>query len=129
MKIEFDGKIFHIDFKKVMELISDIPQNERNIETTIDQQYIPSFEDEDEQSGDKLCLGGKTVSEHKETINENAVGIRYSFLKSLIEMMTVSTYDGNGDISEPKAFKDFTFRQVLAFNTLVELDILVEDEQ
>lgn len=114
---QIDGKVYYLNIDNLFSIVSDTPQKERPISTTITQVYG----DNDEIEGN-----AKEIVESKSNFNETMNNVRYDMLKNLITCLLTTTIDTEGAILRVTHLKDMTFAQGLCFNTLIEYNILSE---
>lgn len=114
---QIDGKVYYLNIDNLFSIVSDTPQKERPISTTITQVYG----DNDEIEGN-----AKEIVESKSNFNETMNNVRYDMLKNLITCLLTTTVDTDGAILRVIHLKDMTFAQGLCFNTLIEYNILSE---
>lgn len=114
---QIDGKVYYLNLDNLFSIVSDTPQKERPISTTITQVYG----DNDEIEGN-----AKEIVESKSNFNETMNNVRYDMLKNLITCLLTTTVDTDGAILRVTHLKDMTFAQGLCFNTLIEYNILSE---
>ena len=116
--VEIDGKYYIIDLDKLMAWIVETPTNEKNITTMTTMSYPISNDDEDE-------IAQKEVSETKSTLNEIMNNVRYDFVRILLNtLFTTFTTELNQVLTF--SFKDLSFAQKIAFNTLMAKKIITE---
>lgn len=114
--IDIDGKYYIIDMDAVMKWVSETPNSEKNINTITTMTY-PVIEGEE--------MVEKEISENKSSLNEIFNNVRYDFIRILINtLFTTFTTDLNQILSF--SFKDLSFAQKIAFNTLLAKKIIIE---
>jgi hypothetical protein len=121
--LEIDGKYYSINMDKVIEFITEGESSTQ----TISQNYGLPIDDEGKVSPD-IKLISKDVSETKESVNENLSNLRYSILTYFLNILMTPLSDGAGNIILNESMKTLHFGQVLAFNTLYEMEIIYEIE-
>ncbi len=111
--IDFNGRKYVMDLKKVLEFIYDNPEKKHNYETVITQSYgYPTTMSPEEVGNSEMQLISKETTENKSSMNEVMTNIRYDLLKYLFGML---------DINPEESWK-FEF----AFNTLLRENIIIE---
>lgn len=116
--IEINGKYYIIDMDKLMSWVSETPISERNINTTTTMTF-PITNDGDED------IIEKEISETKSTMNDAMNSIRYDFVRILINsLFTTLVSDVNQILTY--SLNDLTFAQKIAFNTLLDRNIIKE---
>ena len=114
--IDIDGKYYIIDMDAVLKWVSETPNSEKNINTITTMTY-PVIEGEE--------IVEKEISENKSSLNEIFNNVRYDFIRILINtLFTTFTTDLNQILSF--SFKDLSFAQKIAFNTLLAKKIIIE---
>lgn len=114
--IDIDGKYYIIDMDAVLKWVSETPNSEKNINTITTMTY-PVIEGEE--------MVEKEISENKSSLNEIFNNVRYDFIRILINtLFTTFTTDLNQILSF--SFKDLSFAQKIAFNTLLAKKIIIE---
>ena len=114
--IDIDGKYYIIDMDAVLKWVSETPNSEKNINTITTMTY-PVIEGEE--------MVEKEISENKSSLNEIFNNVRYDFIRILINtLFTTFTTDLNQILTF--SFKDLSFAQKIAFNTLLAKKIIIE---
>ena len=117
--IEIEGKYYVIDMDKMMAWVVETPASEKNINTITTMSY-PITNDDDEEE-----IVEKEVSENKSTLNETMNNVRYDFIRILLNtIFTTVTNNMNQIITLTP--EDLSFGQKLAFNTLINKNIIKE---
>lgn len=112
--IDIDGKYYIIDMDAVMQWVSETPNSEKNINTITTITY-PIIDGEE--------VVEKEVSENKSSLNDTMNNVRYDFIRILLNtLLTTFTNEMNQIVSY--SYKDLTFAQKLAFNTLMSKKII-----
>ena len=114
--IEIGGKHYKIDMDALMSWVSETPVTEKNINTITTLSYPITEED----------MVEKEITENKSTLNDVFNNVRYDFVRSLINTLLTITVDGMGNVFGTR-IEDFTFGQILAFNTLLAKKIIIEE--
>lgn len=119
--VEFEGKLFLIDFDKLMSLVYDLPDVTKEKTKTETWQYV-----QDEDNRPDFRIVQKEVSENTANNVETLGNIKYDFMKNLLNLIVSPISDDNGNILKINTFSDMYFGQVLAFNTLINEGIIIE---
>lgn len=115
---QIDDKIYFLNLDAVFALVSETPNTEKMINTTITQYY--GGEEEGKVNN------GKEIVESKSNLNDTMNNVRYDFIKYLISCVLSHGVNSDGSPFGIKSLKDLTFGQGLCFNTLIEYKILCE---
>jgi hypothetical protein len=114
--IDIDGKYYIIDMDAVMKWVAETPNSEKNINTITTMTY-PIIEGEE--------MVEKEISETKSNLNEIMNNVRYDFVRILLNtLFTTFTTELNQVLTF--SFKDLSFAQKIAFNTLMAKKIITE---
>ena len=117
--IEIEGKYYVIDMDKMMAWVVETPASEKNINTITTMSY-PITNDDDEEE-----IVEKEVSENKSTLNETMNNVRYDFIRILLNTI-LTTFTNNMNQIITLTPEDLSFGQKLAFNTLINKNIIKE---
>lgn len=117
--IEIEGKYYVIDMDKMMAWVVETPASEKNINTITTMSY-PITNDDDEEE-----VVEKEVSENKSTLNETMNNVRYDFIRILLNTI-FTTFTNNMNQIITLTPEDLSFGQKLAFNTLINKNIIKE---
>jgi hypothetical protein len=117
--IEIEGKYYVIDMDKMMAWVVETPASEKNINTITTMSYPITNEDDEEE------IVEKEVSENKSTLNETMNNVRYDFIRILLNTI-FTTFTNNMNQIITLTPEDLSFGQKLAFNTLVNKNIIKE---
>jgi len=117
--IEIEGKYYVIDMDKMMAWVVETPASEKNINTITTMSY-PITNDDDEEE-----IVEKEVSENKSTLNETMNNVRYDFIRILLNTI-FTTFTNNMNQIITLTPEDLSFGQKLAFNTLINKNIIKE---
>lgn len=117
--IEIEGKYYVIDMDKMMAWVVETPASEKNINTITTMSY-PITNDDDEEE-----IVEKEVSENKSTLNETMNNVRYDFIRILMNTI-FTTFTNNMNQIITLTPEDLSFGQKLAFNTLINKNIIKE---
>lgn len=117
---QIDGKIYYLNMDRIFQLIGEIPQKEKVVNTTITQYY---GRDEDPNANN-----GKEIVEAKSNTNETMSNVRYDFLKFIIYYLLSNKFENEGIPISIKHLNEMSFGQGLCLNTLIEYKILLEVE-
>lgn len=117
--IEIEGKYYVIDMDKMMAWVVETPASEKNINTITTMSY-PITNDDDEKE-----IVEKEVSENKSTLNETMNNVRYDFIRILLNTI-FTTFTNNMNQIITLTPEDLSFGQKLAFNTLINKNIIKE---
>lgn len=130
--IAFDGRYYAIDVDAFMKVVSTKEDSENEKDTTVTQSYgIPlvNIQGSDTQAvGDSIKLISKEITEANRNVNELMSGYRYNLINNLLSMLVTPISDGTGTIILTNTSSEMHFGQRLAFNTLLELGIIIEIE-
>lgn len=116
--IEIDGKYYIIDMDRMMSWICETPSPEKNIITITTMNYPITNDDEED-------IVEKEVTENKQTLNETMNNIRYDFVRIMINTL-MNTFMNNMNQIITMRTQDLSFGQKLAFNTLLDKNIIKE---
>lgn len=117
--ISINNKCYIIDLDKLMAWVSETPSSEKNISTITTMSY-PITNDDDEEE-----IVEKEVSENKSTLNETMNNVRYDFIRILLNTI-FTTFTNNMNQIITLTPEDLSFGQKLAFNTLINKNIIKE---
>lgn len=117
--IEIEGKYYVIDMDKMMAWVVETPASEKNINTITTMSYPITNDDEEEE------IVEKEVSENKSTLNETMNNVRYDFIRILLNTI-FTTFTNNMNQIITLTPEDLSFGQKLAFNTLINKNIIKE---
>lgn len=119
--IEFDGKVYAIDFDKLIEVVMKSSDGLKNKSKTETWGYLP----EEDGVSDFRVLE-KEISESTTDSLEALSTIRYDLIKNLLNLIVSPVVDENGNLIRLNDSDDMLFGQRLAFNTLVNEGIIIE---
>lgn len=114
-----DDKVYYLNLDALFALISETPNNEKMINTTITQFY-----GEDESNANQ----GKEIVETKSSLNETMNNVRYDFIKYIISCLLSNGLNNDGSQFMIMHLGELSFGQTLCLNTLIEYKILSEVE-
>lgn len=117
--IEIEGKYYVIDMDKMMAWVVETPASEKNINTITTMSYPITNNDDEEE------IVEKEVSENKSTLNETMNNVRYDFIRILLNTI-FTTFTNNMNQIITLTPEDLSFGQKLAFNTLINKNIIKE---
>lgn len=118
---QIDDKIYYLNLDAVFGMVTNTPNNEKPVNTTITQVY--GHDEDDNEIG-----GGKEIVETKSNLNDTMNNVRYDLVKNLIFTLLSISYDDDGTPRRVFHLSDLSFAQGLSFNTLIEYNFLQEIE-
>lgn len=126
--IEFDGKTYFVDVARFFEIATNMSSMDKTSDQTINQTYgyPASAFDKGIVNEDDFILVSKEVSESKANFNDSVCNIKYNFLQSMFQLITAPAVNMNGEPIVIENASQMHFGQMLAFNTFLELGIIVE---
>lgn len=117
---QIDDKVFYFNLDALFALISETPNNERMINTTITQYYgVNDVEN---------ANNGKEIVESKSSLNETMNNVRYDFVKYMVSCLLSNGISADGSPVNIMHLRDLSMGQILCLNTLIEYKILSEVE-
>ena len=119
--LEFEGKVYVIDFDKLMSLVTDLPDVSKEKTKTETWGYVS-----DEENKPDFRMIQKEVAENTTNGMETFGNIKYDFMKNLLNLIVSPISDDNGNLMRLESFGDMYFGQKLAFNTLINEGIIIE---
>lgn len=117
-----DGEYYYIDFYKMIDIVLSKNADEVDINTSISQVYAPL-----EEGNTNLTLASKEFTETRGNLNESMNNIRYDLLRIFVNNIILSPQE----VSMTEGYKTLSSMNVgqkLAFNTLLNLGIIIKAE-
>lgn len=126
--IEFDGKTYFVDVARFFEIVTGMGGVDKTSDQTINQTYgyPASAFDKGNVNEDDFILVSKEVSESKTNFNDSVCNIKYNFLQNIFQLVTAPSVNMNGEPIVIENASQMHFGQMLAFNTFLELGVIVE---
>lgn len=115
--IEFDGKSYAIDFEKLVSVISKTSE-------TKDTAKVETWGYNDGDNEFKVIQ--RELSENTNDGSSTYGTIRYDLMKNLLNLVVSPFADENGNIMQISRPEEMFFGQALAFNTLVNEEIIID---
>lgn len=117
-----DDEYYYIDFYKLIDIVLAKNPDEVDINTSISQVYAPL-----EEGNNNLTLASKEFTETRGNLNEAMNNIRYDLLRIFINNLIISPQEVSM-MDGYKSLSNMNISQKLAFNTLLNLEIIKKVE-
>lgn len=117
-----DDEYYYIDFYKLIGIVLEKSPDEVDINTSISQVYAPL-----EEGYNNLTLASKEFTETRGNLNEAMNNIRYDLLRIFINNLIISPQEVSM-MDGYKSLSNMNISQKLAFNTLLNLEIIKKVE-
>lgn len=117
-----DDEYYYIDFYKLIGIVLEKSPDEVDINTSISQVYAPL-----EEGNNNLTLASKEFTETRGNLNEAMNNIRYDLLRIFINNLIISPQEVSM-MDGYKSLSNMNISQKLAFNTLLNLEIIKKVE-
>lgn len=131
--IDIDGVFYYIDTDRLFDFLCTVKGDGRNESQTIVQAYgYPRNQMGEFNTDDKFQLLTKEVSEGKQGLADTQMNLRYDLFKTMLSVLvdiSQNDFGNEGEHYDDFTLNDMTFGQRIAFNTLVNLGIIVEKKE
>lgn len=131
--IDIDGKYYYIDTEKLFDFLCTVKDDGRNESQTIVQAYgYPRNQMGEFNTDEKFQLLTKEVSEGKQGLADTQMNLRYDLFKTLLSVLvdiSQNDFGNEGEHYDDFTLNDMTFGQRIAFNTLLNIGIIVEKKE
>lgn len=119
--IQFDGKTYALNVKRLFEILSDFCP----AETTKEKHKSESWGYTDDSYKDFKLLSKENM-EHTVSDKETFASVKYDLYKNLLQLILNPTVDDEGNVMPLRSLDEMYFGQAISFNTLLNDGIIIE---